>query len=150
MNRWTCSFAPRFAAVAALALSLALGTLAAQDSPLSISDYGLGTDVVDRELKGKSDRFEEGTKVAFLTRVVGGSDGDRIRHVWFHEKKEIVSIGLTIGGSHWRTYSRKTLPPGMTGAWAVEARDSEDRVLARAEFTCVPAGSGESSATPTP
>ena len=150
MDRWTRSFASRFAAVTALALSLAIGIAAAQESPLSISDFGVGTDVVDRELKGKGDRFEEGTKVAFFTRVVGGTDGDRIRHVWLHEKKEVVSIGLTLGGSHWRTFSRKTLPPGTTGAWAVEARDSEDRVLARAEFTCVPTGSGTSGATQDP
>ena len=150
MNRWTHSLAPRLAVGTALALALVIGYSVAQQSPLSISDYGVGTDVVDRELKGKGDRFEEGTKVAFLTRVVGGSDGDRIRHVWLYEKEEIVSIGLTLGGSHWRTFSRKTLPPGTTGAWAVEARDAEDRVLARVEFTCVAAGSGNSETPQSP
>jgi len=150
MDRWTQSFASRLAVGTALALSLVVGTVLAQESPLSISDYGVGTDVVDRELKGKGDRFEEGTKVVFLTRVVGGADGDRIRHVWLHEKEEVVSIGLTLGGPHWRTFSRKTLPPGRTGAWAVEARDSEDRVLARAEFTCGPAGPETSVETPDP
>ena len=150
MDRWTHSVVARLAIGTALTLGLAIGIVAAQQGSLSINDYGVGTDVVDRELKGEGDRFEEGTKVVFFTRVIGGADGDRIRHVWLFEKEEIVSIGLTLGGSHWRTFSRKTLPPGSTGAWAVEARDSEDRVLARAEFTCVAAGSGASETPANP
>jgi hypothetical protein len=129
-------------AAVSFACGLSAGVLAAEEGTLSVSEYGVGTDVVDLELKGKGDQFDEGTKVVFLTRVVGGTEGDRIRHVWFHDKEEVVSIGLTIGGAHWRTYSRKTLGPGSAGPWAVEARDSEDHVLARAEFTCVPAASG--------
>lgn len=150
MHRWRHSLASRLAIGTTLALGLTIGFVAAQESPLSIDDYGVGTDVIDRQLKGKGDRFEEGSKVVFFTRVIGGADGDRIRHVWLFEKEEIVSIGLTLGGSHWRTFSRKTLPPGSTGPWAVEARDSEDRVLARAEFTCVAAGSGASETPSNP
>ena len=105
---------------------------------------------MDRELKGKSDRFEEGSQVVFLTRVIGGEEGDRIRHVWIRDKEEVVSVGLTLGGSHWRTYSRKTMHPGSVGDWVVEARDDADRVLARAEFTCVPAGSGASEVQDAP
>jgi len=133
---------PRFVVAATVLLILAVGPAGAQDEgQISVSDYGVGTEVVDRELKGKSDRFEEGTQVVFWTRVVGGQSGDRIRHVWFRDTEEVVSIGLTLGGPHWRVYTRKTMHPGSGGQWAVEARDAEDRVLARAEFTCEPAGS---------
>jgi hypothetical protein len=144
MDHWTHTHASRLAIGTGLALCLAVGFAAAEQSSLTIKEYGVGTDIVDRELKGKNDQFEEGSRIVFLTRVIGGVEGDRIRHVWFHEKEEIVSIGLTLGGSHWRTFSRKTMHPGSTGAWVVEARDSEDRVLARVEFTCVPVGSGDS------
>ena len=89
MNRWTHSLASRLAICTALALGLTIGFVAAQENPLSIDDYGVGTDVVDRQLKGEGDRFEEGSKVVFLTRVIGGTDGDRIRHVWLFEKEEI-------------------------------------------------------------
>lgn len=150
MDRWTFSPVSRLVIGTAFVLSLTVGLAVAQQSSLSINDYGVGTDVVDRELKGKGDQFEEGSKVVFFTRVIGGADGDRIRHVWLHEKEEVVSIGLTLGGSHWRTYSRKTLPPGSTGQWAVEARDAEDRVLARSEFTCVAAGTGTAEAPQDP
>ena len=150
MHPWTRTPILRWIAAAALACALSAVVLVAEEGSLSVSEYGVGTDVVDLELKGKGDQFEEGTKVVFLTRVVGGTDGDRIRHVWFHDKEEVVSIGLTIGSSYWRTYSRKTLRPGSVGAWAVEARDAEDRVLARAEFTCVPAGTGEAETPESP
>ena len=105
---------------------------------LSVSEYAVGTAVEDRVLKGKADSFVEGTTVFFWTRVTDGEAGDRIRHVWIHEGKEQVSIGLNIGGSHWRTYSSKKLHPGLTGRWTVEARAEDDRVLAKQEFSCTP------------
>ena len=88
-----------------------------------------------RVLKGKAASFPEGTQVYFWTRVVGGSDGDRIHHVWIHGGKEVL-IGLSIGGEHWRTYSNKMLHPGSAGEWAVEARNGDGEVLARQEFGC--------------
>ncbi len=115
-----------------------LGPLAAQDDPqLEVSESGVGTAVVDRQLKGKAESFPESSRVYFWTRVVGGREGDRIRHVWIHGDQE-VSIGLSIGGPHWRTHSAKWLHPGSAGKWIVEARDSADRVLARQEFSCQP------------
>ena len=101
---------------------------------VSISDFGVGTEVVNRQLVGRSDRFDPGAQVWFWNRVIGASKGERIRHVWIHEGKTVSSIELTIGGSHWRTQSLKTLR--APGNWAVEARDAENRVLARTDFVC--------------
>jgi hypothetical protein len=106
----------------------------AADNEISVSESALGTAVVDRKVTGESDHFTESQKVFFWTRVIGGAEGDRIRHVWINDGKE-VSIALSIGGPHWRTYSSKTLHPSSSQAWAVEARDENDSVLARKEFT---------------
>ena len=108
------------------------------ESRISISDYGVGTGVENRQLVGKSDRFATGTEVWFWTRVLGGAHGDHIRHVWLHEGRVVGSIELNIGGSHWRTQSRRALNPGSEGAWTAEARDPQGRVLARQDFTCIP------------
>jgi hypothetical protein len=110
-------------------------------SGIRVTEYGVGTAVKDRELVGRGESFAEGTRVWFWTRVVGGAEGDRIHHVWIRDGKE-VSIGLAIGGPHWRTFTSKTLHPGSVGAWAVEARDAAGAVLARQEFACTgePAG----------
>jgi cytoskeletal protein RodZ len=105
---------------------------------LTIVDHGVGTGVSERMLVGRSDRFAEGRRVWFWTRVQGGSAGDTIRHVWIHDGREEADVSLRLGGWHWRTQSRKTLTPGSLGPWVVEARDSAGRLLARSEFTCVP------------
>ena len=114
----------------------------AQSAGISVSESGVGTGVVDRELQGAGDSFPEGTKVWFWVRVVGAEAGDRIVHVWIREGREVHSIELELGGSHWRTWSSKTLHPGSAGGWAVEARTVEGSVLAREEFRCV-AATGE-------
>ena len=123
---WICS------AVLALAPSIV-----AEGSGISVSESGVGTGVVDRELQGAGDSFAEGAEVWFWVRVVGAEAGDRIVHVWIREGQEVHSTELELGGSHWRTWSSKTLHPGSVGSWAVEARDVEGRVLAREDFRCV-------------
>ena len=107
--------------VAAYALFAALVAVAvpvsgAQEpaSGLQVAEYGVGTSVEARELKGKATSFAEGASVVFWTNIVGGQAGDRIQHVWIHDGKE-TSIGLSIGGNRWRTYSKKRLHPGLVG-----------------------------------
>jgi cytoskeleton protein RodZ len=112
------------------------GAAGAVESKLSVSEFGVGTGVVDRELVGRSQRFAAGTRVWFWNRVLGGSPGTKIQHVWLREGREVGVIDLDIGGSHWRTQSRWTLPADCAGSWSVEARDSGGRVLAKAEFAC--------------
>jgi cytoskeleton protein RodZ len=109
---------------------------------LSVSEAGVGTAVVNRTLQGESDRFAEGTRIVFWTRVLGGQRGDEIRHVWIREGVEVGSVSLAVNASHWRTHSRRTLGEGSAGSWAVEARDAAGRVLVRREFRCE-AGRGE-------
>jgi hypothetical protein len=109
------------------------------DESPSVSEFGVGRDVVNRRLQGRGDRFEEGTTVSFWTRVVGGRRGQSLRHVWLRDGRAVQSVTLEIGGPHWRTHSRKTL--WGTGSWTVEARGADGEVLAEATFTCVPAGS---------
>jgi len=133
----------RVASIFALLACLMAGPLVAQEEPqLSISKYGVGTAVEDRELQGKGDRFDEGVRVWFWTLITGGTPDDRISHVWLHDGKEVVTVGLSVGGDHWRTWSNKTLHPGSAGNWVVEARGVDGNVLARAEFTCVATGDG--------
>jgi len=111
--------------------------LAQEQATLAVSESGVGSGVEQRSLIGISDRFRVGDQVWFWTRVTAGADGDRIRHVWLQDGEEKLSVGLTLGGSHWRTWTRKTMHPGSAGAWTVEARDVAGNVLATASFVCV-------------
>ena len=106
---------------------------------LTVTEFGVGLRIVNRRLVDRGDRFEEGAVVFFSSRVIGGEPGDRIRHVWLREGKPVQRVDLDVDGPHWRTHSRKTL--WGVGLWAVEVRDPEGQVLARATFTCVAADS---------
>jgi cytoskeletal protein RodZ len=105
---------------------------------LRVSGFGVGTDVVDRRLVGRSDRFPAGTRVFFWTLVAGGQRGQLVRHVWFQGGRAVMRADLPIGGPHWRTRSSLVLPDGSTGSWTVEARTSDGRLLARNDFVCEP------------
>lgn len=96
----------------------------------------VGSEVVERELRGEADTFPEGGRVYFLTRVSGARPGSRLLHVWYQDGEEKASVELKLGGEVWRTWSYKTMHPGSKGAWRVEAVDEEGRTLHTVEFTC--------------
>src|SRR5881398_314335 len=66
---------------------------------------------------------------------VEGAGGSSIHHVWFHGDTQVGDVELQVGGSPWRTWSRKTVPADWTGAWHVEVRDAAGAVLKRIDFT---------------
>ncbi len=103
---------------------------------LQVSDFGVGSDVVDHRLVGRADRFPAGTRVFFWTLVVGGHPGQVVRHVWFQGGRAVMKADLPVGGPHWRTRSTLVLPDGSAGPWTVEARTSDGRLLARNDFVC--------------
>jgi cytoskeletal protein RodZ len=127
------------------AASPAVGAGAQQEKPppaklptdtLQVSDFGVGTEVVDRRLVGKAEEFPEGTRVSFWTLVVGGQPGHVVRHVWFQAGRAVMRADLRVGGPHWRTRSSLVLPAGSSGPWTVEARTIDGRLLARNDFVC--------------
>jgi|GEM_PF-2950591 len=109
---------------------------------LSIQEHGVGTGIVDRALRGESDRFQAGSRVWYWTRVLGGGDsvgdGDQIVHVWLRDGVEASRVRLRVGGPSWRTFSAVTLPLGRTDNWVVEARDASGAVISRREFASTP------------
>ena len=58
-------------------------------------------------------------QIAGWTRVSGLQAGSKITHQWIHGA-DTSRVELNIGGSPWRTYSRKTIPAGATGDWTLE------------------------------
>lgn len=103
----------------------------------TIASHGVGTGVQDHTLIGEAAEFPVGTTAWFFTDVRDAA-GSTIQHVWLHQGREELRVPLRIGGDRWRTHSYKTLRPGSSGDWVVEARDGEGRVLARSVFRCLP------------
>lgn len=104
---------------------------------LTVPEFAVGRRIVSSRLEGEGSEFAAGEVACFQTRVVGGRRGETVRHVWIYDGRAQQSITLRLGGPDWRTHTNKTLY--KTGAWTVEARDGNGRVLATASFACVPA-----------
>ena len=135
MNRWNAPLVSRAFAIGAATLAVfALGTtapLAAQDT-VEVEAV-LATGVAEMMPVGETQEFPVDVGQVFLwTRVTGAADSS-IRHVWIHGEMEFP-VTLQVGGSPWRTWSSKTIPPEWAGEWRVEIRDEAGNLLDTRSF----------------
>jgi Protein of unknown function (DUF2914) len=95
----------------------------------------LARSVVDRAPQDTGTAFPDSVGTIVLWMRASGASGQTLHHVWFFGDAEVGDVPLTIGGSPWRTWSRKTVPVEAKGAWHVEIRDDAGTVLKRIDFT---------------
>lgn len=106
---------------------------AAQQSPVE-AEIVIAHDVVDREAVEPANRFPADVgRVAAWTEITGAA-GTTIEHVWRHADRT-WEVPLEIGGSPWRTWSTKEIPPELDGEWIFEVLDAEGNVVATTTFT---------------
>jgi hypothetical protein len=122
---------PGLAAVAAVLSLGVLPLVAAQEGPAV--ELQVGTAVEEREPVGVSDSFPAEVGQLFAWSRVTGAEGTRVEHVWRYPEADVETVvPLEIGGSPWRTWSSKTIPPEWAGEWTVEVRDAMGNVLSSA------------------
>src|SRR5256885_13442807 len=137
----------RIGAIVALSL-LAGGGLAAQDTTkaaaapgqpaaasVSVDEAAVAKTVVDRVAQDTGSVFPVDVGQLILWTKVTGAAGTAIHHVWFHGDTQVGDVELQVGGSPWRTWSRKTVPADWTGPWHVEVRDAAGTVPKRVDVT---------------
>jgi Protein of unknown function (DUF2914) len=95
----------------------------------------LARSVVDRAPQDTGTAFPDTVGTLVLWMRATDATGQTLHHVWFFGDTEVGDVPLTIGGSPWRTWSRKTVPLEAKGAWHVEIRDEAGNVLKRIDFT---------------
>jgi len=95
----------------------------------------LARNVADRAPQDTGTAFPDSVGTVVLWMRVTGGNGHTLHHIWFHGDDNVGDVSLTIGGSPWRTWSRKTIPADAKGAWHVEIRDEAGAVLKRIDFT---------------
>jgi len=98
-------------------------------------DAVLARNVADRAPQDTGSAFADSVGTVVLWMRVTGANGQTLHHVWFHGGDQVGDVPLTIGGSPWRSWSRKTIPADAKGAWHVEIRDEAGTVLKRIDFT---------------
>ncbi len=128
-----------------VAVVLAGGGLAAQEAPAPMAQASslsveavVGRDVMDRMPVDTGSAFPAGVgTLVCWSRVTGApaSAETIIHHVWFRGDEQAADIELRLGGSPWRTWTRKTILAEWTGPWRVEVRDAAGTVLATVSFT---------------
>jgi hypothetical protein len=95
----------------------------------------LARTVLDRAPQDTGSAFPDSVGSIVLWMRATGASGQTLHHVWFFGDTEVGNVPLTIGGSPWRTWSRKAVPLEAKGAWHVEIRDHAGTVLKRIDFT---------------
>ncbi len=128
-----------FPVVAVLCLVTA-SAVAAQDTATAsaapaVAAAAVAKSVVDREPQDTGTVFPADVGQLVCWTKVEGAGGASIHHVWFHGDTQVGDAELAVGGSPWRTWSRKTIPADWTGPWHVEIRDATGTVLKRLDFT---------------
>ena len=109
---------------------------AAAAAPSTVSvEAVLARSVADRAPQDTGSAFPDSVGNVVLWMRVTGAGGQTLHHVWFHGADNVGDVPLTIGGSPWRTWSRKSVPADAKGAWHVEIRDEGGNVLKRLDFT---------------
>src|SRR2546430_6497623 len=143
----------RIAPIIALTL-LAGGGLAAQDTTkaaapapagagapataIEVTEGVVAKTVLDRQPQDTGSTFPADVGQVVCWTKLSGAEGSSVHHVWFHGDTQVGDVELQVGGSPWRTWSKKSVPPDWTGAWHVEVRDAAGTVLKRFDFTVGP------------
>lgn len=108
---------------------------AAPGGAMDVTDAVVAKSVVDRQPQDTGSTFTPDVGQVVCWTKVSGAAGASIHHVWFHGDTQVGDVELQVGGSPWRTWSKKTVPADWTGAWHVEVRDAAGTVLKRLDFT---------------
>jgi len=102
---------------------------------VTVVEAAVAKTVVDRQPQDTGSVFPGDVGQLVCWTKVSDAAGTAIHHVWFHGDTQVGDMELQVGGSPWRTWSRKTVPADWTGAWHVEVRDAAGTVLKRMDFT---------------
>ena len=102
---------------------------------VDVTDAVVAKAVVDRQPQDTGSTFPADVGQVVCWTKVSGAAGASIHHVWFHGDTQVGDVELQVGGSPWRTWSKKTVPADWTGAWHVEVHDDAGAVRKRIDFT---------------
>ena len=117
-----------------LALAAACVALPGDVSAQVTVEAQIAEAIVDRMPQNPSTSFPLDIGHVSAWSNVTGAEGTTIQHVWIHGEMEFP-VSLQIGGSPWRTWSTKTIPPEWAGDWRVEIRDAAGNLLDTLSFT---------------
>ena len=114
----------------------AVSTPEQQPGEMIVKRAAIALDVVDREPKDTGTVFPPEVKRLYCFTEIGDGEGQEIQHRWYWKDELLNTVSLKITSARYRTYSAKTIVPGMTGEWRVAVVDSRNEaVMQMVNFT---------------
>jgi hypothetical protein len=109
---------------------------AAVSGDMVVSRSAIALDIVEHEPVDTSTSFPPTVKRLYCFTEIKNGDGREIEHRWYWNDDMLNSVSLGITSNRHRTYSAKTIVPGMVGEWRVAVVDKKnDAVLKMINFT---------------
>jgi hypothetical protein len=107
-------------------------------SGLSVTEASIALGLEEYEPVNPGEKFPADVgRLYCYSRIKGATDSMEIQHRWYWNDDLITTIPLKVKSNNWRTYSIKTIIPGMTGEWmvAIVNAQKEEEVLQTLKFT---------------
>ncbi|MCL2485247.1 MAG: DUF2914 domain-containing protein [Endomicrobia bacterium] len=102
---------------------------------LTVVDSAFTTAIVDRQPESRATEFSKNVeKIYYWTKIEGAKEATTVKHIWYSGDKVIHEMALKVTTPSFRTWSNKTLYPGLSDL-AVEVVDADGKVLKRDTFT---------------
>lgn len=103
-------------------------------SDITVSASAVCTAIADRMPEGAASEFSKDTpKIYYWTKIEGGQ-GTEIKHIWYAGETGIGEVPLKITGPSFRTWSSKTVYPGLEGGLSVAVVDENGNELKKDTF----------------
>ena len=120
----------RFVMALVLAALAAPGQLSAQVEV----EASIARAVVDRAPQQEGTSFPADVGTVYCWTSVTGAADTTMQHVWIHGEMQFP-VTVQVGGSPWRTWTSKAIPPEWSGDWRVEIRDGSGNLVDTMSFT---------------
>ena len=103
-------------------------------SDITVSASAVCTAIADRMPEGAASEFSKDTpKIYYWTKIEGGQ-GTEVKHIWYAGETVIGEVPLKITGASFRTWSSKTVYPGLEGGLSVAVVDENGNKLKKDTF----------------
>ena len=135
----------KFAILLSFALVLTGGVVFAQEisveatipaGSLVVAESAVCVGISDRQPEGTAIEFSKDTqKIYYWTKITGVQSEEKVKHVWYSGDTVINEVSLNVNTSPFRTWSSKTVHPGLEGEMSVAVIDAAGNVLKKDTFT---------------
>lgn len=94
-----------------------------------IKRAAIALDVENREPIDTAKVFPPAVKRLYCFTEIMNGEGEEIQHRWYWNDDMLSAVSLQIKSKRYRTYSAKTIVPGMTGEWHVAIVNSKNEAV---------------------